>query len=188
MRRHFVEHYELLNENKQVIEKLVKYFNNEPQDDVSLQKGVFLYGPVGTGKTTLMRAFSKFKHETRFNFISCRELQKQFATNGWKSLQKYGRDSYFKENLRADSKPVVYCFDDFGSEGRAKYFGNDANVMEEVLQDRYEEFSRTGMITHITSNLGKNGDLIEEIYGVRVRSRIREMFNVIELNTKDFRK
>jgi len=33
------------------------------------------------------------------------------------------------------------------------------------------------MKTHITTNL--NGDEIEEMYGTRVRSRMREQFNLI---------
>src|SRR3990167_9825411 len=64
LRRNFVEQYDLLPENKIVIEKLVKYFNNQEQEDFNLKKGIFLFGPVGTGKTTLMRAFSKYKKDT----------------------------------------------------------------------------------------------------------------------------
>ncbi len=40
--------------------------------------------------------------------------------------------------------------------------------------------------THVTTNL--SGDQIEENYGTRVRSRMREMFNMIILPGEDRRK
>jgi DNA replication protein DnaC len=44
------------------------------------------------------------------------------------------------------------------------------------------------MLTHITTNL--NSSEIEEIYGTRVRSRLREQFNLIAFSesAKDKRK
>lgn len=32
-------------------------------------------------------------------------------------------------------------------------YGNDCNVIAEVLLDRYEQFVQRGMITHLTTNL-----------------------------------
>jgi hypothetical protein len=49
--------------------------------------------------------------------------------------------------------------------------------MTEILLSSYDLFISRRMITHITTNL--NGDEIEEIYGIRVRSRLREQFNLI---------
>lgn len=49
--------------------------------------------------------------------------------------------------------------------------------MAEVLLSRYELFVQDGMITHVTSNL--NADELEEVYGNRIRSRFRQMFNLI---------
>jgi hypothetical protein len=42
---------------------------------------------------------------------------------------------------------------------------------------RYDLFHAFGMVTHLTTNL--NSIEIEEKYGLRIRSRMREMFNVI---------
>lgn len=70
-----------------------------------------------------------------------------------------------------------YCFDDLGTEQQIKHFGNDCNVMAEILITRYEEFIANGSITHITTNLSASE--IEKAYGNRVRSRLRQMFNLI---------
>lgn len=185
--------YEFNDQNKTVIKKLVHYFAQDPELEkmgLSARKGIFLFGPVGTGKTTIMTAMNHWVKQRKLNnvfrLVNCRDIQWQFTKSGGEVLEMYGRRSFiydYHKGLLKD-KPIIYCFDDFGAENRAKHFGNDTNVMEEVLQDRYAE----GIITHITSNLGKNWDKVEEIYGTRIRSRSREMFNLIELEDVDHRK
>ena len=59
--------------------------------------------------------------------------------------------------------------------------------MAEILLSQYELFISRQMITHLTTNL--NSTEIEKIYGKRVRSRLREQFNLIafDTNSKDKR-
>jgi hypothetical protein len=59
--------------------------------------------------------------------------------------------------------------------------------MAEILLSRYELYISRQMFTHLTTNL--NSIDIEEIYGTRVRSRLREQFNLIafDQNAKDKR-
>ncbi len=45
------------------------------------------------------------------------------------------------------------------------------------ILSRYDHFISQKMITHITTNLDSQD--IEEVYGLRVRSRLREMCNVV---------
>jgi hypothetical protein len=71
----------------------------------------------------------------------------------------------------------IICFDDLGIETSIKHFGNECNTMGEILLSRYELMKYDGVITHATTNL--NADDLEKLYGNRVRSRLREMFNVI---------
>ena len=106
-----------------------------------------------------------------------------YALNeGSSVLESYGAKSYrvkhsgYGPTLQYD-QPFVYCFDDLGVEQNAKSYGNGCNVMAEILLDRYDQFLRHGMITHLTTNL--NAEEIERLYGDRVRSRLREMFNLI---------
>jgi DNA replication protein DnaC len=49
--------------------------------------------------------------------------------------------------------------------------------MAEILLSRYDQFISQDMLTHITTNLSASE--IENAYGSRVRSRLREMFNLL---------
>ena len=78
-------------------------------------------------------------------------------------------------------------FDDLGLENIMNYYGNNCSVMAEILLSRYDLFHGFGMLTHLTTNL--NSKEIETMYGIRVRSRMREMFNLVtyKSDTKDKR-
>jgi len=52
--------------------------------------------------------------------------------------------------------------------------------MAEILLSRYDLFITQKLITHLTTNL--NSSEIEQIYGDRVRSRMREMFNLVSFS------
>ncbi|MFO8234445.1 MAG: hypothetical protein R6U04_03430 [Bacteroidales bacterium] len=56
----------------------------------------------------------------------------------------------------------------------------DCNIMAEIPLSRYDLFLTQKLITHITTNL--NSSEIEQTYGVRVRSRLREMFNLVSFS------
>ena len=60
--------------------------------------------------------------------------------------------------------------------------------MAEILLTRYDLFINHKLLTHFTTNLSAGE--IETIYGNRVRSRMREMFNLIAFkeDCKDKRK
>jgi DNA replication protein DnaC len=59
--------------------------------------------------------------------------------------------------------------------------------MAEILISRYEQFIDNNSVTHITTNLSASE--LENSYGNRVRSRLKQMFNLIAFDkeTKDKR-
>lgn len=59
--------------------------------------------------------------------------------------------------------------------------------MAEILISRYDQFIENNTVTHITTNLSASE--LENCYGNCVRSRLRQMFNLIafETETKDKR-
>jgi energy-coupling factor transporter ATP-binding protein EcfA2 len=150
---------------------------------LSLRKGILLSGPVGCGKTTLMQLIRQM-HEPKDQFIvkPCRDVSYEFNQDGFAVINRYGRSSFDRYG-----KPKTYCFDDLGSENAIKFYGNECNVMAEILMSRYDMFVNRRMITHMTTNLSSSE--IEDYYGLRVRSRLREMFNLIAFpsSTKDKR-
>lgn len=149
---------------------------------VHLHKGIMLTGPVGCGKTSLMKLLRLIlPTKDRYPIKSCREIAFEFATDGYPVIGKYGRQSFSTYAYTgAEAVPMAICFDDLGLEPIVQYYGNSANVMAELLLSRYDFFGSHGMLTHITTNL--NSQEIEEKYGTRVRSRCRELFNLVSFD------
>ena len=94
--------------------------------------------------------------------------------DGYEVITRYSRQSFLYHH------PKTYCFDDLGTENSLKYYGNDCNIMAGILLSRYDLFITQKLITHLTTNL--NSSEIEQIYGPRVRSRMREMFNLVSFS------
>ena len=168
--------------NQPVLEAVLAYFVRDDlwcqKLELNPQKGLLLLGPVGCGKTTTLQLFAP----ERFRLVATRDIARKYLSEGLSALEAYGAKSYHSKHLGYGpvlqyDQPITYCFDDLGVEQNAKLYGNDCNVMAEILLDRYEQFVQRGMVTHLTTNL--NAQEIERLYGDRVRSRLREMFNLI---------
>ena len=168
------------------IQKLICYFLKDEvmatHFNLDLSKGILLSGPVGCGKTTLM-TLMRHVAQPNYKFImkTCRDISFEFIKDGYQTIHKYsnGNNSY--------SEYRNYCFDDLGVETNLKYYGNECNVMAEIILSRYDIFISKQVITHINSNLSASE--IETTYGNRVRSRLRNMLNLIafDKDTKDKR-
>lgn len=144
-------------------------------------KGLMLIGNIGCGKTTLMKVF--MENLNPYRMVSCREVSEH-----WK---KTGDISKYCTMIMASAlAPTAFgnrdsgiCFDDLGIENKTKNYGDEINAMEEVILNWYDKkrFNRI----HITTNL--NPEEIEQKYGKRVRSRMREMFNQVLIEGGDRR-
>jgi energy-coupling factor transporter ATP-binding protein EcfA2 len=175
-KEYFGDHFRIIEEDHPILARLLAYFfkdeENAKKMDISLQKGVLLSGPVGCGKTSLMTIFRLFYPEdTRYQVKSCRDVCFEFSQEGYTAIYRYSRNAFNHNH------PRTCCFDDLGTEQTLQYYGNSCNVMAEILLSRYDMFTSYKMITHITTNLASKE--IEELYGLRVRSRMREMFNLV---------
>lgn len=183
-------HFQIIDEDHEVLFKLLVYFLRDQQNarrlGISLNKGILLTGPIGCGKTSLMNLMRYISAaHTHHIMISTRKITFEFSQEGFQTIQKYSDHSFVTGNQ--EWEPKIYCFDDLGAEKTLKYFGNDCNVMAEILLSRYDLFISLGMITHLTTNL--NSTDIEQAYGGRVRSRLRELMNLISFpnNSNDKR-
>lgn len=76
-----------------------------------------------------------------FGIISTRQVVSKFMQSGYEVLEKYSRGN-FSHDIRT---PKAYFFDDIGTETTSKYFGNDCNVMAEILLTRYDLFKEKGI-------------------------------------------
>ncbi|RTE54131.1 ATPase [Arenibacter aquaticus] len=175
----FGEKFEIKKEDKLTFLKLSSYLVQDSESckkmQIDLKKGILLTGPVGCGKTSMMRLVRHIvPHKKTYEIIPARNITFAFNHIGYKIIEDYGNGR-------------CYCFDDLGVEPRGRYFGDDCNVMGEILVSRHDLFQKTKILTHITTNL--NAEELEDRYGSRVRSRMRQMFNLISFDryTKDKR-
>ena len=165
-------------EDAEPILKLVVWFMQDeelaPECNIDLQKGILLVGPVGCGKTSLMN-ICRFllPAQRRHAMKSCRDISFEFIKEGYDIFHRYTNGSF----NQAPFEPKTFCFDDLGLENVMNYYGNQCSAMAEILLSRYDLFHQFDMLTHLTTNL--NSKEIEEMYGLRVRSRLREMCNLV---------
>jgi DNA replication protein DnaC len=169
-------HFKILESDYPIIYKLIAYFMKDEatcfQYNINLNKGILLSGPVGCGKTSLMNLMKYLTlSEHKFFVKPCRDISFEFIQDGYQIIHKYSKGKLY------ESEPKTICFDDLGTENNLKYYGNECNVMAEILLSRYDIFTTKKIQTHITTNLSASE--IETHYGNRVRSRLREMINLI---------
>jgi DNA replication protein DnaC len=165
----FGKNFKIYEEDEVVLYKLCIYFIRDfeacEKQNIDPNKGILLSGPVGCGKTSLMKLLRHIvPHHKPYEVIPARNITFAFNNIGYKTIQEYGNSSF-------------YCFDDLGVETTGRHFGKDCNVMGEILLSRYDLFLQRKIRTHATTNL--NAQELEERYGNRVRSRMRQLFNLI---------
>ncbi len=163
---------------KAILTKMTKYFINDPSSELDLNKGILLYGNVGTGKTTLFRIFKRLSgaldildnYEKKFTIVKTSSIVLEVREKENEGSIK----QYFSGGL---------CFDDLGKEPKeVKIYGNSSTVMGDILFNRYDRMC----LTHGTTNL--NEQELKDHYGDRIHSRMMEMFNWILVDGIDYRK
>jgi DNA replication protein DnaC len=162
--------FRLYNQDKEIIYKLLIYAIRDEENcrayNIDLNKGILLMGPVGCGKTSLMHLLRSFFYRPYlYPIYTTRDIASEFHRDGYSVIRKYGKH------------PHHLCLDDLGVEQHMKHYGNTCNTIGEILLDRYDLLQREGLLTHATTNLDANK--LEALYGNRVRSRLRGMFNLI---------
>jgi energy-coupling factor transporter ATP-binding protein EcfA2 len=168
----FGKNFKIYSEDETILYKLCIYFIRDFKTCRKLKidpnKGILLSGPVGCGKTSLMKLLPyAVPHLKTHEVVPARNITFNFNKNGFKIIEQYGNNGF-------------YCFDDLGVEATGRHFGKDCNVMGEILLSRYDLFLKHKVKTHATTNL--NAQELEQRYGIRVRSRMRELFNLIAFN------
>lgn len=136
----------------------------------SFEKGILVKGKSGLGKTEIIRAISGNPIRP-IKIISILDICDEVKENGFCELNT-------KERI---------LIDDVGTEPEViNHFGTRINWFKDFIEKYYLHANGNFSKLLITTNL--TGDDFEARYGLRVRSRMREMFNVITLHGHDLRK
>lgn len=194
----FEKRFVIDEENEFVFELLCRYFGNDKEfismalsagiDNPSLEKGIFLAGNFGSGKTWMMSLFRQNQRQC-FAIKAAKEIASAYRTN--KEPEEY-LFSLVPNVPNASNDTMAFyqpylglCIDDIGTEDLKVNFGNKANVIGDLIELKYSE-KVYGLCLHATTNL--TAEELNQYYGGRVISRMREIFNFIEFSGTDRRK
>jgi chromosomal replication initiation ATPase DnaA len=161
--------------NRKAIKKLLMYFIGDPDVEdqtkveggtLNLNKGIYLFGDVGSGKTNLMYQLhlflKKYRFDTRFQFNDFKQTIEICQSKGIEYLDKFKRGSW--------------CHDELISKDINNY-GNKIEPAQSIICRDYNRFINTGVLTHFTGN-GTPQELGETL-GVVAYSRLSHMCNFI---------
>lgn len=138
------------------------------------KKGLMVYGRPGIGKTILFYLLQPTVHPknpNKFQIRTALDVVIKFNTMG---------HQMFRDDADND---VMY--DDLGAEKEGKFYGDQVNVFEKLIQFRYDLYCQKGIRTYFTTNL--KPEQLEEKYGFRCYSRLKEMCNHVVLPGTDRR-
>ena len=165
---------------KKALSNLTHYFINSQEGELDLNKGILIWGGVGTSKTTLLKTFEEFTKvndiPTKFQFSKMERLV-EVATTEPKALPNH---------LKALTQQNR-VFDDWGVEVNDKW-GDGKTYFNNIILARYKK--RANIKTHFTTNYSlspKNLPNLEQIYSPRIISRLKEMVNLVGLGEGDLR-
>lgn len=182
-----------------VLHLLCLYFTNDPEFEnydymgakYSLSKGIWLQSADrGTGKSVLLSLFRVNKRQC-FDMISMHNLWQMFRRGGnagidhlntysqIQSVSPGARNFYQHEHS--------FCYDELFGEEKVNYMGNAMDISAYMINSLYDIRKYHGQFYkfHCTSNY--DGEAIEHKCGKTIRSRMKEMFNLIKLDGPDMR-
>lgn len=139
----------------------------ETELGMSLQKGLWVRGGVGRGKSFVLQCLQE-NDLFPYNIHSMVSVSEKVADEGYYEIL---------------SEKIV--LDDVGTEEcEVKHYGTRINWFKNFIETWYAAQRPFNRII-VTTNLDFNG--VEDAYGIRVRSRIKSMFNVIDVRGEDLR-
>jgi len=175
--------------NRELINLLCLYFSNNPtfeRDGRSLKKGLAIYGSIGSGKTFSLKLFANNQRQS-FRVFPVHKICDVVGDEGNELIYQYAQPQAFIPATPENFMQSKYgrLFDDLGAENRGKNdFGGRDRIMREIITTIYES-DVPYYYFHLTFNL--NLDQIKRVYGDRVFSRMKAMFNFIPLDGEDRR-
>ena len=194
---HFEPRFIYNEENRLMFKLFLQYFTGSIEFEKTyldhfgtkgnLNKGLFVIGGVGVGKTLLFKIFKSYTktilHSNSFRFYNASEIIDNVNIDG-KEYLKIFSDNFIDRGI---SNPYTIYIDDLGATNESvNHYGSKTNVIEELLSVRHNVYERYNKLTHVSTNLYSKD--LKERYGIRIIDRIKGMYNIIEFKGESKRK
>ena len=163
--------YEIDDSNREILNQMFLYVIGSEDCKWNIDKGIYLAGKVGCGKTLLLQSLCEVLH-----FISDHTIEMIPAPELCRLIAEKGFD-------RFATRPLF--IDELGRESlEINAFGNKIHPIKELMSIRYNNGARTFFTSNYKlSTLSKwrneKGELIG--YGSDIGDRISEMTNIVEM-------
>lgn len=168
--KHYCKGFVVDKDNQKVITDIFHWCIRDKNGTLNPEKGLWIYGNIGTGKSTLMKAVILFVErywlrdsgeKIRLSSTSAPDFCFKFATEGFSTF---------------DSIPTG--FDEVGTETLpTKYMGNNVNVVARMIETIYND--RPDIPKIATTNFRIKD--VHDAYGARALDRIGELFNLVKV-------
>lgn len=159
-------------DNTPLIRAICFFFSKDERFETELKldlnKGLLIRGISGLGKTFLFKCVEK--NEIRpIDIVSMIDISEQVKEEGSYEL--------FSQN-------TIYLDDVGTEEATVNHYGTKINWFKNFIEMYYLKNKPFNRLVISTNN---SFDEIEQKYGFRVRSRVKDMFNIIDVQGKDMR-
>jgi hypothetical protein len=166
----------LNDDNKKFITALCFLVSNDSRFETELkfsfEKGLLIRGVSGIGKTHLVRCIEKNGLNPIYT-LSMIEISDELLAYGEYIINKGDNKIIYLDDIGTEETPIVH-------------FGTKIHFFKNFIEGVYLRQKSKGFKNLILST-NLNFQQISEKYGFRVASRMRDMFNVIDVSGKDMR-
>lgn len=167
-------------DNKGLISALCFFLSNDkrfetdfdPKLKYTFRRGLLIRGVSGIGKTHLVRCVESNSLKPILT-LSMVDITDDLRAYGEYEIDLKGNKIVYLDDVGTEETPVVH-------------FGTKIHFFKNLIESIYHRNVNNGFSNLIVST-NLNFQQISEKYGFRVASRMRDMFNVIDVSGKDMR-
>lgn len=161
-------------DNKKLIKAICYFVSRDEKFETelgySLNKGIVIRGISGLGKTHIVQCIRK-NELNPILILSMLDITGDIKANG-------------EYEISLDGNKIIYLDDVGTEEPTVNHFGTKISFFKNFIESYY---LRNKIYNNLMFSTNNSFAEIEEKYGFRVRSRMKDMFNIIDVTGKDMR-
>jgi DNA replication protein DnaC len=160
--------------NKHLITSLCFFVSEDPRFETELgysfKKGLLIRGTVGLGKTFLVRCIEK-NELNPILILSMLDIADDIKSTGEFIIQ-------------IGNNKMIYLDDVGTEEATVNHYGTKINFFKNFIEQTYMRNKTFSKLILSTNNSFQE---LEQKYGFRVRSRLKDMVNIVDIQGEDMR-